>query len=179
MRRPTTKGVTRWCWAGNRSPNFPSAHILLPQEWHLCPTGTLLLMCTHRVRTKPWEYNKIMFGTCKVDTGKPQGTGLWGSAPAMCRMLQTTDQKSVGIQRFLVLSLHWTSASPYRGILQSASRCVWHMYRIYIICAQKRHSHLVLLACNTHAIFNRLLPCRVWPSKQTHNFITGLFQFKQ
>lgn len=175
MRRPA-RGVTRrWCWEGNRSASFPSVHILLPQAWHHCPTGTLLLMYTHRMRIEPWEYNKIIFGTCKVATGKSQGTGLWGSAPVMCKM----PLKSVGIQRFPVLSLHWRSASPYRGILQSASCCVWHMWRMCIICAQKRWSHLELLTCNTHAIFYKFLPCKLWPSKQSHNFITGLFQLQQ
>lgn len=139
MRRPTTKGVTRrWCWEGSTSPSFPSAHILLPQAWHHCPTGTLRLMCTHRMRIKPWEQNKIMFGTFKVHTGKPQVIGLWGSAPGMYKMPQTTDQKSVGIQSFPVLSLHWESATPYRGILQPASWYGWHMHRVSIICTGKK-----------------------------------------
>lgn len=130
----------RWCWEGNRSPSFPSAHTLLPQAWHHHPTGTLLLMCTHSMRIKPWKCNKIMFGTCKVDTGKPQGTGLWGSAPVMCTMPQTSDQKSVAIQ----ISSAESALTRFITLQGNPSVCclvcmahIQNIYHIYHMCTEK------------------------------------------
>lgn len=88
-----------------------------------------------------------MFGTCKVDTGKLEGSGLW-EQNAPDHWPEVSGNSEISSAEPALRKCHHLTEESF-SLLAG-------MYGTYTehVCVQKRQSHLELLTCNTGAIFH-------------------------